>query len=467
MARLAQALSALGLLSAARTAAAFSFVFTAPVQCGDLTVTWGGGIAPFSLMITPLYSTPQNITIPDSAYNGTHGSYTTTLRVTGKQTQRRFLLTMSDSTGFGSGGTSGLLTAGIDDNSQSCNTTDPGTDFTYDLPSALQQCQPYTWSNYYAATLPLTIYGLIPLGKAFVLSPPSQDRSFTWTANVASGTNLVFVVVDSQGRQGGSSDFYTVSASNDASCIDANSPGSTAQSTAAATSTASTTPISSGTTNNAAVVGASIAGGAVFLIALASLVWFILQRKQRRRGDEEDESSVQAITKKRRGRSVDLLPEERSGHSGQYPPPSPLTGDPLQTQERDAQGRSVYDPDPYVLPPPSEHEGYFPHTNDHRDGAASNAPGSVRHGRALSVGTTMTGGMTKAQMAASGSSRPQGAQRFILHTDAGEVEDDEVVELPPMYTQVLPRRAVIPNAGPSSAGGAADESHAVNDPLRS
>lgn len=72
---------------------------------------------------------------------------------------------MSDATGFGTGGTSGLLTAGINSNSPSCNTTDPGTDFTYELNSALQQCRPYTWEGYETAVQPLTIIGLIPLGK--------------------------------------------------------------------------------------------------------------------------------------------------------------------------------------------------------------------------------------------------------------------------------------------------------------
>lgn len=465
MARLARVLSALGVLGATQmhAAAAFSFVFTAPVQCGDLTVTWNGGTAPYQLLITPLFSTPQNITIPDSAYNGTHGSFTTTLHITGKQNEHRFLLTMSDSTGFGSGGTSGLLTAGTNSSSQSCNTTDPGTDFTYDLPNALQQCQPYTWSNYFAATQPITIFGLIPLGKAFVLSPP-QGPSFTWQANIASGTNIVFVVTDSRGRQGGSTDFYTVTASNDASCINADSPGSTAQSTAAATSTASSTP-SSGTTNNATVIGASIAGGAVFLVALASLIWFFLQRRNQLRRYEEDVSSVQVMTKQRRARSVDLLPEDLSAHSGPstlYPHPSPRTGDPLQAQLYDANGRSVYEPDPYVLPPPSDPEGYFPHT-DNGSGSRASMAGSGRHARALSVATTATGGMNKAQMAASGSVRSAGPQRFILHTDAGEVDDNEVVELPPMYTQVIPRR----DAGPSSATGAAHGSHPTDDPLRS
>ncbi|KAG8746694.1 hypothetical protein FRC10_003998 [Ceratobasidium sp. 414] len=462
MVRLARTLSALGVFSALQMhVAAFSFVFTAPIQCGDLTVTWTGGTAPYYLLITPLFSTPHNLTIPDSAYNGTHGSYTTTLRVTGQASQRRFLLTMSDTTGFGTGGTSGLLTAGVDGNSQSCNLTDPGTDFTYQLNSALQQCRPYRWEGYTGAVQPVTIYGLIPLGKTFILSPPVAD-SYTWNANVASGTNIVFIMVDSQGRQGGSTDFYTVSASDDSSCINSNSPGSTAQSTAVATASSSPTSSPSGTTNNATVIGASIAGAGVLLIALASLIWFILQRKQPRRRHDEDQSSVEGMTHKRNGRSVDLIRDDQSGHSrpgAQYPLVSPYSGDPLQEH-----GRSVYDPDPYVLPPPSEAQGHFLGADEGQAEGTSGAPGPSRHMRGLSVGTMTTGGMSKAQMAASASVRSHGTQRFVLHTDAGQVDDNEVVELPPMYTQVQPRRDAAPTAPPSSVGGTTNGY--INDPLR-
>jgi hypothetical protein len=225
-------------------------------------------------------------------------------------------------------------------------------------------------------------------------------------------------MTDSQGRQGGSTDFYTVSASDDTTCINADSPGSTAQSTAAATSTASSTPTSnpSSSTNNGTVIGGSIAGGAVLLVTIASLVWFLFRKRKRSR-DAEDESSIQGMNHKRRGRSVDLIPDDQSGLSGrgaQYPLPSPHTGDPLQAHGRDAQGRSVYDPDPYVLPPPSEAEGYFPRADDSWDGhEGMGAPGSVRHARGASIATTSAGGMSKAQMAASGSVRSHGQRRSV------------------------------------------------------
>ncbi|KAF8710465.1 hypothetical protein RHS03_02207, partial [Rhizoctonia solani] len=459
----------LGVLASIYTSAsAFSFSYSSPVQCDDLTVSWTGGTAPFSLLITPFYSTPQNISIPASAFNGTHGSYTTTLRVTGKSNAGRFLLTMSDATGVGSGGTSGILTAGT--GTTSCNTTDPGTDFVYSLDRSLQQCRPYIWSHYESASQPITITGLIPLGKTFVLNAPLGD-SFTWTTNVASGTNVVFIVVDAQGRQGGSTDLYTVGSSDDNTCITSDSPGSTAQAgTSISTPTVSPLPSSTSTptgqNNSAAIIGSSIAGGAVFLVAIASLVWFFLLKNQKRRPDEEDDSMRGINASKRRGRSVDLLPDDHSvrsaaGAAVRYPLPSPQTGDPLDSER----GRSVYDPDPYVLPPPPpDAYGYFPRASSIHEEELS----QPRHTRVMSNGTSMTG-MSKAQMAAaasaSGSTRLQGPQRFILHTDAGEVDDDEVVELPPMYTQVQPRRTPAPT--PTTTDTSRSGPSIVDDPLRS
>ncbi|KAG9127168.1 hypothetical protein FRC07_000377 [Ceratobasidium sp. 392] len=172
------------------------------------------------------------------------------------------------------------------------------------------------------------------------------------------------------------------------------------------------------------------------------------------------------MTHKRKGRSVDLITDNRSGHSESVGH-DPRTADPLRPHGHDAHERNVYDPDPYVLPPPSarESQGSAPHVNEGQDDASDSTPRSPRHGRGMSMGTTTTGGMSKAQMAVPGSARSHGTQRFVLHTDAGELDDDEVVELPPMYTQVQTRRGAAPTAPASSVGGATIGSH-ENDPLR-
>ena len=67
------------------------------------------------------------------------GSYTIQqLNLTAGQ---NFLLTMSDSTGFNSGGTSDLLEVGTSKSDSSCNTTNATPSFFFQLNTALQQCR--------------------------------------------------------------------------------------------------------------------------------------------------------------------------------------------------------------------------------------------------------------------------------------------------------------------------------------
>lgn len=82
---------------------------------------------------------------------------------------------MSDATGFGSGGTSLVTEVGPSVSGNSCNTTDPGVDFAFNLDSALTQCRQvrnpymcrhscltcpyrtYVFSGYTNAVQPVTI----------------------------------------------------------------------------------------------------------------------------------------------------------------------------------------------------------------------------------------------------------------------------------------------------------------------
>lgn len=53
MAQLIRRLAVLSVLAALQLqVAAFSFAFTAPTQCENLTVTWMGGTAPFRLLVS-------------------------------------------------------------------------------------------------------------------------------------------------------------------------------------------------------------------------------------------------------------------------------------------------------------------------------------------------------------------------------------------------------------------------------
>ena len=83
--------------------------------------------------------TQQVFNIPSSAFSNGIGSYSTTLKfLQGHQ----FLATMSDASGFATGGISQLLTVEAQTSqSSSCDTTDPGPQFFYGWDTTLQQCQ--------------------------------------------------------------------------------------------------------------------------------------------------------------------------------------------------------------------------------------------------------------------------------------------------------------------------------------
>lgn len=113
-------------------AANFTFSHSSPRACDQFTINWQGGQPPYSLFIVPKFSVPINISIPSDASN----EFTTTLPL---NESTSFLLTMSDKTGFGSGGTTSLLTPASTGNNSCQNNTHPP--FTFSLPDSLQQCR--------------------------------------------------------------------------------------------------------------------------------------------------------------------------------------------------------------------------------------------------------------------------------------------------------------------------------------
>ncbi|KAH9950419.1 hypothetical protein B0H21DRAFT_534238 [Amylocystis lapponica] len=138
------------------------------------------------------------------------------------------LAVMSDASGFASGGVSNVITVGPSSGTSQCDTTTPGAGFTFNTDSALAQCRTYTFSDYTTAIQPVTIFAMIPGGDSFILQPPNGPTSFDWVTNVASSTELVFFMMDSQGHSGGSSQVNIVGLSDDATCLTGNIPASVA-----------------------------------------------------------------------------------------------------------------------------------------------------------------------------------------------------------------------------------------------
>ncbi|KAG1850872.1 hypothetical protein F4604DRAFT_1922057 [Suillus subluteus] len=278
-------------LSVAR---AFSVTVGIPTQCDPLKISWTGGQAPFEILFS--WATYQNYSVPSSAFSNGQGSYS--ISQLSLSTGTSFLLTMSDATGFGSGGTTNMSFVGNPVANNNCNTTVLSTPYMWELsPLPLLQCSQFTVATGSGAVLPVTIVQLIPGGQPVVFN--SNSYTFTSVVDVNAGTNLLYFVTDSQGRQGGVSGFEQVSGSSNSSCVSANSPSTTAGISATATSTSTATtssssnpsPTSSSSSNNVALIAGAAGGGGGVLIALV-IFGVCLWRKRRVSRSPDVQSSI-------------------------------------------------------------------------------------------------------------------------------------------------------------------------------
>ncbi|KAG1757647.1 hypothetical protein EDB19DRAFT_1891370 [Suillus lakei] len=440
-------------LSAVR---AFSVTVGTPTQCDDLSVSWTGGQAPFEILLTPVFEVPRNISVPASAFSNGKGSYTISQLPLWNGTQ--FLLTMSDATAFGSGGTTPTLKVGYPVAGNNCNTTGASVDFTFDLPTALQQCNGYTFDNYDNAVQPITITALVPGGQYLILHPPTGS-SYTWVADVSAGTSLVFVMTDSQGRQGGSSDLETVALSNNATCLSSNSPSSTASvpSSTTASTSSGISPTSSQSTssssNTATIAGAAI-GCVVALAALVSLGMFLLRKRRASRSPYVMSSSKRHS---RRLPSTDL--DHEGNQYGHVPPiyPFPYQADSVSHLAPPIQPATQSHPispsaGSFALSDPST-----PFSQTQHSRQISNPDSFAGYGDA--GGSSMSSaGRRKAAMAGQTAYKP--STRFILHTDVEDVvpDDNGIVELPPQYSEHRQPLAQQPGSAPRPVSSRSDYS---------
>ncbi|KAI0639504.1 hypothetical protein C8Q77DRAFT_1152481 [Trametes polyzona] len=476
-------------------AANFTFSYGAASECDDFQISWTGGKAPFQLTLAPPYGTPRTIDIPATSITNGRGTFNTTLPFPAKS---QFLAIMSDSTGFASGGVSRSIAVGASISKRSCNTTDPGVDFFYEVPLALTQCRLYTFTGYDKAVQPITIQAVIPGGSSFVLNPPRGSTSYDWITDVAQGTSLAFIVTDAQGRQGGSSQIYLVGMSDDASCLSKNSPASvtnapsrttppvakptrstspSSASSAGASATASSAPdTGSSSKTNGGTIAAAIVGCLVAAFIVGTLIWFYLRRQ---RGAAVFKGG---FFRKFQKKEIDLM------HDPTVPPPATInpyplyhpqggsqadvnvytpnsTAELLPTHQQRPSGDpfgegSVYTPSSAMFAPPVRNSiatSQFPPTfqrgSMYEGSVHGSAVGRPEEGSAVSWDQTVTSGMRR-KAAAAGVSPYAPSTRFILHTDIEDdlppPPEDEVIELPPQYSER--RNPPPPIAGLSSPG---------------
>ncbi|EPQ51991.1 hypothetical protein GLOTRDRAFT_96062 [Gloeophyllum trabeum ATCC 11539] len=386
----------------------FSLSFSAPTECDDMNVSWTGGTPPFDLYLTPVYGTPRNISVPASVFSNGRGAYQVQIPFPRGQ---QMVLSMLDATGVPSGGTSDLLTVGPNIGGNRCNTSDPGVDFFYELNTPLVQCQPYTFSNYSNAVQPVQIMAIIPAKNPMLLHPPVGPTLYNWTTNITAGTNVIFVVTDSEGRQGGASNVSTVGYSSDSSCL-----------TVATTSSALVPPTQtwapSDASGNSGLAPGAIAGIIIgCIVAVASMIlvaWFFLRRRR-------DSSSPRPIDIDLAGHEPDPFPRMSQLTPGAYEPTPFLLDAPGGSRSREESPASPVSP-----PTPSGRTSY---THDEEGQRYLSPTSSSRARKVTSSSRYSTSNNTYSEYPPS---------RVLVHQDAEDVlspEEEDYVELPPQYRE--------------------------------
>jgi hypothetical protein len=210
------------------------------------------GVGPYRLFLIPVgHVTPEirsivNLEIPA-------GQLSTNLTIQLPEGSR-FVAVMSDSTGFGTGGTSLIHTVGSGP-SNCLPTTPTQADFyMYTDGTALSQCGSYPISWDAGVTSPVHIYGIIPGGQSFQLNTSSSGTNYGWTTNVRQGTQILFLAVGGNNENGGSTDIITVTGGS-SGCINSQSPSSTANPAAGAISTIGQSTPATGTPANPTATG--------------------------------------------------------------------------------------------------------------------------------------------------------------------------------------------------------------------
>ncbi|KAH9960147.1 hypothetical protein BC827DRAFT_1209454 [Russula dissimulans] len=411
------------ILSAFVNVQGFYFSSTTPTQCGDFHVSWTGGQPPFRLTVVPVYGAQTVYDLSDNGFSNGVGAFNTMLTLPAKQ---ELVVVMSDVTGFATGGISELLTVGPASPGETCNTSQADAQFYFTIDNTLQECRPFTFSEYSNATQPVTIYGVVPGGSGIEFNPPIGS-DFVWNpANVPANTSMLFYMADAQNRTGGVSGIMVSQATGDSSCINSTSPSTTgvvASSTHTSsthTSTPTTSPVSGFKKLSAGGISGIVVGGAIGLVGLAALA-FLFQRRNHKPSTPTLDS---------RHMDIDEVFSEDPGLLSQVEPfPAPSTSDSSASHELTR------------LTSPSSHVTHLPPAETQT--VAASALASLRSPIPSSRSRKSNTGSAASSLPRHGTSTGTGA-RVIIHRDAGEVihevnEDDlEVVELPPRYEDSRP-----------------------------
>jgi hypothetical protein len=343
------------------------------------------------------------------------------------------VLTLSDATGFGSGGSTQMLKVGPSTGGRSCNLTAPDLPFTFGPDTAPTQCQKYTFTDFAGAIPPVTVIGVIPGGDSFELNVPLTAKEFDWTPNVYNDTTIIFMMIDGQGRPGGSVRF-TVGLSGDSSCINDQSPSSTIPPSSGPTSgssspsTSSTAPSTS--SSNVGAIAGSVLGALIFLAVLITLGLFFLRQRQ-----EKKNARMAGGNEFRRSRPLNPSELDLS-----YDAQRNLNSSPFMSASATPTTSAFNQVPPAHYVPHSRYLGSHIPESENPFNSPVQSSSHNTHNTDVDPfmereSDTTSAGQRKSGMAGFAAYKPS---RYVVHTDAEDEDlvpnEDGVIELPPQYS---------------------------------
>ncbi|KAF8269216.1 hypothetical protein EI94DRAFT_1725804 [Lactarius quietus] len=410
--------------------AAYTWQFTSqPGQCQNVSVAvQGSGQPPYSLLLipsgpTPLPNNTEVRNIQNIPFTGNSTSLSFNLNYPANSS---FVAVVSDSSGFGTGGTSTPVTV-LQSSDSSCYNPTQGIQLPFlffaDPSGGITQCESVRWwwqQNSVRGTV--NFYGVIPGGDAFNIPQSSLSTNnstgtgFSWTVDITGGTDILIIGGDGRGIGTGGAAPFTVAYSANNTCMSGTSPSSTAGSPAGGsypTSTGNWSNNQSGKHSNTGIIAGGVAGGLALMVAVALLAFFYPRRP-----------GYAAISKER---PVNVLIDDEDDNGPHQDLPH------------------YYAPQPYLV-------------SDPNIGGTSGAPSTpvIQHPHGMSAAaTTMHKSALPDQMR---------SVNIIQHDDAGSSEvpsgasEPETIELPPAYTNIRSAQrnpSIAPTTGSTTHTGTA------------
>ncbi|WVW80231.1 hypothetical protein I302_102209 [Kwoniella bestiolae CBS 10118] len=304
---------------------ATDFYFQWPTNtssCQAVPISWSKGKAPFTLWIVPVYGQPFFYDISDSYYSNGTGSTEILLQLAAGV---NYVVVMSDANGLATGGSSEVQTV-QPSNDTSCLTwagsRSESLDFTFTVSGQAVQCQrgfELSWSG--GLEYGPYNFTVIAMDQSFNAYDVTLEKGVTsqsdWVLDIPAKSR--FIVMMNSGRgygRGGTSGIYSVSDSDDPSCLKADPQvtGSWPATITTGTIDPPTLPITqsaSDANKHSGISGGGIAGVVIGVLAFFAIVGVVLFFLLRRRSRRNQGQSVRKLD----GGDIDLANDDDHGSS--------------------------------------------------------------------------------------------------------------------------------------------------------